>query len=104
MTRKTRPPGGNSRGSQDTRPAGRRSVAMVTDGGDGVLTEEWLRRNGHPLAAGERARQREIARIKVDRLLGLTGGEWEPPRQRWECPGQFGGNGQWVPCCRGDAA
>ena len=34
-----------------------------------VLTEEWLRDNGHILAANEHARQKRMARAALDRLL-----------------------------------
>ena len=62
----------------------------------GPLTEDWLRRSGHVLAADERARQMRTARIRLDRLL--YGG---PPADRgcWECPGEFGPDGRWRPHC-----
>jgi hypothetical protein len=55
-----------------------------------------------------RALKREVERCCADGWQ-----QWEiatrfadPDEQwpRWECPGQFGPGGQWMPCCRGDAA
>ena len=80
---------------QTPRHAGGQRMSAGSDSGTTLVQAA----DGHPLAAAERARQREIARIKLDRLLGLSGRDWEPPRLRWECPGEFGGNGQWRPCC-----
>lgn len=45
------------------------SGTTVQGAADGPLTEEWLRRNGYPVAASERARTMRTARIRLDRLL-----------------------------------
>lgn len=38
-------------------------------------------------------------RAEIEAALGV-----DPPRGQWVCPGQYGPDGQWAPCCRGDAA
>jgi hypothetical protein len=40
-----------------------------------------------------------FTRTEIEAAAGL-----DPPRGRWECPGQFGGNGRWAPCCDTGAA
>jgi hypothetical protein len=56
---------------------------------------------------------REALRTERRRRQLEGWGEWEitarladpdaePPQ--WECPGQFGADGRWARCCRGDAA
>lgn len=35
-----------------------------------------------------------VTRAEIEAALGL-----DPPCGRWECPGQFGGDGGWAPCC-----
>lgn len=62
----------------------------------GPVDERWLRQHGYRLAAAERARQKRNAAILLDQLL-LP--EHRDARDGWVCPGQFGGNGQWQPCC-----
>jgi hypothetical protein len=73
---------------------------MITDA---VVTEQWLRATGHPLAAAEHRRQMRMAAIALDRLLDV--GKHDPAdHPGFVCPGMFGPGGRWVPCCRGDAA
>jgi hypothetical protein len=86
VTGKDRPPGSDSRGPEDDAPP-TASVAVI-------VTEDWLRRNGHQLAADERARQMRIARIRLDRLL-----YGEPRRGCWQCPGEFGPDGRFREHC-----
>lgn len=101
MTRNGDDPGGCSPGpSEDTTPAGRESTVIVGAGADGgPIDEGWLRRHGRLAAADERARQMRIARAGLDRLLYHSA----PPAGHWECPGEFGPDGCWMPHC-GDAA
>jgi hypothetical protein len=40
-----------------------------------------------------------FTRAEIEAALGL-----DPPPGRWECPGQFGSDGTWIPCCQGAAA
>ena len=40
-----------------------------------------------------------FTRAEIEAALGL-----DSPCGRWECPGQFGGDGRWAPCCQRRAA
>jgi hypothetical protein len=40
-----------------------------------------------------------FTRAEIEAALGL-----DSPRGEWVCPGQFGVNGRWSPCCRKEAA
>jgi hypothetical protein len=40
-----------------------------------------------------------FTRAEIEAALGL-----DPPPGRWACPGQFGVNGRWSPCCRTETA
>jgi hypothetical protein len=40
-----------------------------------------------------------FTRAKIEAALGL-----DPPRGEWACPGQFGADGTWAPCCQETAA
>jgi hypothetical protein len=40
-----------------------------------------------------------FTRAEIEAALGL-----DSPRGEWACPGQFGVNGRWSPCCRKGAA
>jgi hypothetical protein len=40
-----------------------------------------------------------LTRAEIGAALGL-----DPPCGWWACPGQFGADGRWAPCCGRDAA
>jgi hypothetical protein len=95
VTRKDRPPGGETGGPEDTSPPQCESAVIVPPGDDpGPVTGDWLRRHGYVLAADERARQSRMARGALDRLA-----YGEPRRGRWQCPGEFGPDGTFRKHC-----
>ena len=86
MTRKDRPPGGDSRGPEDTSPAGRESAVIVPPGDDDDPVAAKLWRLHYRYGYFTRAE------------LGVPA-----PRGPGECPGEFGPDGTFREHC-GSAA
>jgi hypothetical protein len=99
MTRPDRPPGRDAEGDPAARPNRLRKTQtakpevtpMSVPGG-----------NVNTAVAGKLLRLRwhygYLTRAEIEAALGL-----DPPCGSWSCPGQFGPDGRWAPCCR-DAA
>jgi hypothetical protein len=93
-----RPPGREREGgpvsspSRPTPPPSRREVIhRVADGSvNQAVADKLWRLHWH---------YGYFTRAEIEAALGLD----SPPGQ-WECPGQFGVNGRWAPCCGRGAA
>jgi hypothetical protein len=101
MTTNGHPPGCDPGGmSEDARPGGGESFAMVTD----TQVIHPLTPNpcwhGHPRVLAEHRRQMRLAAIALDRLLIER--RPVPAERHWSCGGEFGADGTWREHCRGE--
>jgi hypothetical protein len=91
-----RPPGQNRDGPRKGRL---HAVPLPTDTGSPTVTQMWWRRQEAalrlpPLACG--------CRDPLICDLARWCPYWDGPRSEpvpWQCPGMFGANGRWQPCC-----
>lgn len=83
--------------NDETRPQGpgseiaaTASALIVNDGSDNpaVVAKLWRLRDRHAY----------FTRSEVEAALGIPS-----PRGQWQCPGQFGPDGRWKPCCEAAA-